>query len=179
MSEIKVAGRYAKSLIDLAVENNALESTYNDMVLFEKAVDETPELEAILKNPIVPLDKKTGILNGVFADKVSKLTIAYFKIVVSKGRSAILFATAQQFIEQYNKLNGIVTADVTSATVLSAAAKEEIVAIVKRELCARQVIINEKVNEKLIGGFILKVGDKQFDASIASGLNKLKKEFAA
>ncbi|MDN3587942.1 ATP synthase F1 subunit delta [Pedobacter aquatilis] len=178
MSEIKVAGRYAKSLIDLAVENNALESTYNDMVLFEKAVDETPELEAILKNPIVPLDKKTGILNGVFADKVSKLTIAYFKIVVSKGRSAILFATAKQFIEQYNKLNGIVTADVTSATVLSAEAKEQVVAIVKRELGAKQVIINEKVNEKLIGGFILKVGDKQFDASIASGLNKLKKEFA-
>ncbi|WP_231459032.1 MULTISPECIES: ATP synthase F1 subunit delta [unclassified Pedobacter] len=178
MSEIKVASRYAKSLIDLAVENNALESTFNDMVLFEKAVDETPELEAILKNPIVPLDKKTGILNGIFADKVSKLTIAYFKIVVSKGRSAILFATAKQFVEQYNKINGIVTADVISATVLSATAKEEVIAIVKKELGAKQVIINEKVDEKLIGGFILKVGDKQFDASIASGLNKLKKEFA-
>ena len=63
MSEIKVAGRYAKSLIDLSVENNALAESYNDMVLFEKVVDDTPELEAIIKNPIVPLDKKIGILN--------------------------------------------------------------------------------------------------------------------
>ncbi|MGM9479231.1 ATP synthase F1 subunit delta [Pedobacter sp. GSP4] len=178
MSEIKVASRYAKSLIDLAVENNGLAESYNDMVLFEKVVDETPELEAILKNPIVPLDKKTGILNGIFADKVGKLTLAFFKIVVNKGRSAILFATAKQFVQQYNQIKGIVTADVTTATALSAAAKEQIVAIVKRELGANEVIVNEKVNDKLIGGFILKVGDKQFDASIASGLSKLKKEFA-
>ncbi len=178
MSEIKVAGRYAKSLLDLAIENNALQDAYNDMVLFEKVVDETPELEAILNNPIVPLDKKTGILNGIFADKVGKLTITFFKTVVNKGRSAILFATAKQFVQQYNQIKGIVTADVVSATVLSDQAKEQIVAIVKKELGANQVIVNEKVNEKLIGGFILKVGDKQFDASIASGLSKLKKEFA-
>jgi len=179
MSEIKVAGRYAKSLIDLAVENDGLAESYNDMVLFEKVVDETPELEAILKNPIVPLDKKVGILNGVFADKVGKLTLTFFKIVVNKGRSAILFATAKQFIKQYNEIKGIVTADVTSATVLSADAKAQIIETVKKEVSANEVIVNEKIDEKLIGGFILKVGDKQFDASIASGLNKLKKEFAA
>ena len=178
MSEIKVAGRYAKSLIDLAVENNGLAESYNDMVLFEKVVDETPELEAILKNPIVPLDKKIGILNGIFADKLGKLTLTFFKIVVNKGRSAILFATAKQFIQQYNKIKGIVTADVTTATALSATAKQEIIAIVKRELGANEVIVKEKINEKLIGGFILKVGDRQFDASIASSLSKLKKEFA-
>ncbi|WP_316808511.1 ATP synthase F1 subunit delta [Pedobacter agri] len=178
MSEIKVAGRYAKSLIDLAVENNGLAESYNDMVLFEKVVDETPELEAILKNPIVPLDKKVGILNGIFADKVGKLSLTFFKIVVNKGRSAILFATAKQFIKQYNEIKGIVTADVTSATTLSAEAKAQIIETVKKELGAKEVIVNEKIDEKLIGGFILKVGDKQFDASIASGLNKLKKEFA-
>jgi len=178
MSEIKVAGRYAKSLIDLANENNALEEARKDMALFEKVVDETPELEAILKNPIVPLDKKLGILNGIFADKVNKLTLSFFKIVVSKGRSAILFATSKQFLQQYNLIKGIVTAHVTTAVQLSDVAKEEIIAIVKKELGANQVIVKEKINEKLIGGFILKVGDKQFDASIANNLNKLKKEFA-
>ncbi|WP_231425874.1 MULTISPECIES: ATP synthase F1 subunit delta [Pedobacter] len=178
MSEIKVAGRYAKSLIDLAVENNGLAESYNDMVLFEKVVDETPELEAILKNPIVPLDKKVGILNGIFADKVGKLSLTFFKIVVNKGRSAILFSTAKQFIKQYNQIKGIVTADVTTATTLSDTAKAQIIETVKKELGANEVIVNEKIDEKLIGGFILKVGDKQFDASIASGLNKLRKEFA-
>jgi F-type H+-transporting ATPase subunit delta len=177
MSEIKVASRYAKSLIDLSIENNALEASFDDMVLFEKVVDETPELEAILKNPIVPLDKKTGILNGVFANKVSALTLAFFKIVVSKGRSAILYGTAKQFVQQYNQIKGIVTAEVTTPIALTEAAKAEIVAIVKKEIGANAVIVKEKINESLIGGFILKVGDKQFDASIANGLNKLKKEF--
>lgn len=178
MSEIKVASRYAKSLIDLAVENNALDKAYQDMVLFEQVIDEAPELEAILKNPIVPLDKKAGILNGIFTDKVSKLSLAFFNIVVNKGRSEILFATAKQFVVQYNLIKGIVTADVTTATTLNDAAKAEIVAIVKKELGANEVIVKAKVNPKLIGGFILKVGDKQFDASIASGLSKLKKEFS-
>ncbi|MFD2284682.1 ATP synthase F1 subunit delta [Pedobacter petrophilus] len=178
MSEIKVAGRYAKSLIDLSVENNVLAESYNDMILFEKVVNDTPELEAILKNPIVPLDKKTGILSGIFAGKVSKLTLSFFTIVVKKGRSSILFATAKQFVKQYNQIKGIVTADVISATALGAEAKAEIVAIVKRELGAKEVIFNEKVDDKLIGGFILKVGDKQFDASIANSLSKLKKELA-
>lgn len=174
----KAGARYAKSLIDLSIEQNALEEIKNDMVFFEGVVDQNSELEAILKNPIVPLDKKTGILNDVFGSKVHQITQSFLRLVVNKGRSAILFDTAKQFIAQYNEIKGIVTAEVTSAIALTEASKAEIVALVKKELGANQVVVKEKVDEKLIGGFILKVGDKQFDASIASGLNKLKKEFA-
>ena len=72
----------------------------------------------------------------------------------------------------------VVTAEVLSATALTDANKAEIIAVVKREIGANEVIIKEKISEKLIGGFILKVGDKQFDASISGSLNKLKKELA-
>ncbi|TKC01825.1 ATP synthase F1 subunit delta [Pedobacter cryotolerans] len=174
----KAGARYAKSLIDLSTEQNALEEIKNDMVFFEQVVDDNSELEAILKNPIVPLDKKSGILKDVFGSKVHQITNSFLKLVVNKGRSAILFDTAKQFIAQYNSIKGIVTAEVTSAIALTEASKAEIVELVKKEIGANEVIVKEKVDEKLIGGFILKVGDKQFDASIASGLNKLKKEFA-
>lgn len=174
----KAASRYAKSLIDLSTEQNALQDMMNDMVLFEKVVDSNSELEAILKNPIVPLDKKAGILNDVFGNKVHQITQSFLKLVVDKGRAGILFETSKQFINQYNFIKGIVTAEVTSAIALNDATKAEIVALVKKEMGANEVVVKEKVDEKLIGGFILKVGDKQFDASIASGLNKLKKEFA-
>ncbi|MCJ0741294.1 ATP synthase F1 subunit delta [Pedobacter montanisoli] len=174
----KAAARYAKSLIDLSKEQNALEEVKNDMVFFEHVVDENSELEAILKNPIVPLDKKQGIVSGIMKDKVHTLTQTFFNLVITKGRSELLFAISKQFIAQYNALNGIVTAEVTSANTLTEANKEEITALVKKELNAKQVVIKEKVNTNLIGGFILKVGDRQFDASIASSLNKLKKEFA-
>lgn len=178
MSENKAASRYAKSLIDLSQEQNALEEIKNDMVLLDQVIDSNPELEAILKNPIVPLDKKAGILDNIFGAKVHAVTKAFLKLVVSKGRSAILFGTAKAFITQYNANKGIVTADVSSAVGLTEANRAEIVAIVKKETGANEVVIKEKINDKLIGGFILRVGDRQFDASILHGLNKLKKEFA-
>ena len=174
----KAGARYAKSLIDLSTEQNALEEIKNDMVFFEQVVDDNSELEAILKNPIVPLDKKAGILNDLFGKKVHQITNSFLKLVVNKGRAAILFDTAKQFIAQYNAIKGIVTAEVTSASALTDANRTEVVALVKKELSASEVVLKEKVNAELIGGFILKVGDKQFDASIASGLTKLKKEFA-
>ncbi len=85
----KAAARYAKSLIDLSTEQNALEEMKNDMVLFEEVVDNNSELEAILKNPIVPLDKKLGILNDVFGSKIHKITQSFLKLVVNKGRAGI------------------------------------------------------------------------------------------
>lgn len=178
MLESKAASRYAKSLLDLSIEQNTLEETKRDMILIAQVIDDSSELEAILNNPIVPLDKKTGILTGLFDGKVSKMTIAFLKQLVSKGRSAILFGVSKAFVSQYNAIKGIVTAEVTSTVALNDASRAEIVSIVKKETGADEVLINEKISEKLIGGFILKVGDRQFDASVLHGLNKLKKEFA-
>ena len=178
MSENKAASRYAKSLIDLSTEQNALQDMYQDMVLIEQVIGGNSELEAILNNPIIPLDKKAGILDNIFGTKVHNITRTFFKLVVSKGRSAILFAASQAFIEQYNFIKGIITAEVTSAIALTDENRADIIAVVKKENGANEVLIKEKVDQKLIGGFILKVGDKQFDASISSSLKKLKKEFA-
>ncbi|PST84103.1 ATP synthase F1 subunit delta [Pedobacter yulinensis] len=178
MSDTKVATRYAKALIDLANENNALEAIMNDMVLLDRVIDENPELEAIMNNPIVSLDKKVGILNAVFAGNVNAVTSSYFKVLVNKGRSDVLYSTAKEFIRQYQVQKGIVKAEVTSATALTEEARTTFKAIVKKELGAEEVLLNEKVDDKLIGGFILKVGDRQFDASMSGSLSKLRKEFA-
>jgi F-type H+-transporting ATPase subunit delta len=178
MSENKAASRYAKSIIDLSIETNSLEEVKSDMALVSKVVGENPQLEAILKNPIVPLDKKAGILTDLFIGKVHPITASFLNLMVSKGRSAIVFSAARQVVTQYNDIKGIVTAEVTSATALTAASKAEVISIVKKETGANEVLVKEKVDGNLIGGFVLKVGDRQFDASIASGLNKLKKEFA-
>lgn len=174
----KAGARYAKSLLDLSKEQNAVEEVKNDMVFFEQVVDGNSELEAILKNPIVPLDKKQGILQGIFGGKVNAITENFLKLIVNKGRAAILFDTAKQFVQQYNAIKGIVTAEVTSASELTGANRAEIIDLVKKELGANEVVVKEKIDPALIGGFILKVGDRQFDASIASSLTKLKQEFA-
>ena len=176
MSEIQVASRYAKSIIDLAVEQNALEPIKKDIELFLGTCRVNPALQAILKNPIISLDKKANILDGLFGDKLHKMILSFFHIVIRKGRSEILYATAKEFISQYNIIKNVVKATVTSASPLS---KENIAQIedVVKQATKGEVILSAQVDPDLIGGFILKVGDKQFDTSLSSKLNKLKKEF--
>ncbi len=176
MSEIQVASRYAKSIIDLAVEQNALEPVKKDIELFLRTCRANPSLQAILKNPIISLEKKVNILDGLFGDKLHKMILSFFHIVIRKGRSEILYVTAKEFVNQYNIIRNVVKATVTSASPLS---KENIAQIeeVVKQATKGEVILSTQVDPDLIGGFILKVGDKQFDTSLSSKLNKLKKEF--
>lgn len=177
MSEIKVASRYAKSLIDLALEQKALEEIKSDMELFVNTLKASPELQAVVKNPIIPYDKKNSIIKALFADKVHKVTSAFLKIVIDKGRAEIIYGTAKEFLNQYYEFKNIVTAKVVSAAPLNEEAKAEIINKIKA-LTGGEVVLIASVDADLIGGFILTVGDKQFDSSIASSLSRLKKEFA-
>lgn len=176
MSEIRVATRYAKSLIDLAIERNELEQVKADIDLFLAATKSSSELVAVLKNPIVPIDKKGKILRGLFGTQITKSTQSFFDIVVNKTRAEVLHATAKEFIEQYNEKKNILKAKVVSATKLTEAAATEITNMVAKAT-GKQVQLEQQVDEKLIGGFLLTVGDKQFDTSIAKSLQKLQKTF--
>jgi F-type H+-transporting ATPase subunit delta len=176
MSEIKVASRYAKSLIDLALEQKALEEIKGDMQLFVNTLKASSELQAVVKNPIIPLSKKNAILKAIFGDKIHKVTSAFLKIVVDKGRAEIIYGIAIEFLNQYNQYKNIVIAKVVSATALNDKARTEIINKVKA-VTGGEVILNEFVDANLIGGFILTVDDKQFDSSIASSLSRVRKEF--
>jgi len=176
MSELTVGARYAKSLIDLAQEENILEEVKKDMELFIDVVKNSHELYAVLRNPIISHDKKIKILDALFGGKVNKVTISFFKIMISKSRGEVLYYTAQEFVNQYNVKKNIIKALVTSATPLSEANKKQITELVKAEV-GGNIILQTKVNPELIGGFILTVGDRQVDTSIANSLKKLKMEF--
>ena len=176
MSEIQVASRYAKSLLDLAEEQNSLEMIKSDIDSFLAIVRSTPELKAVLRNPIISPDKKFAIIKAVFGSSVHEIVLSFFKIVISKGRSEVLFDTANEFVNGYNRSKGIIKAKIISAAPLTEGNKAEILRVVK-EATNNEVVLESVVDEDLIGGFVLKVGDKQFDTSISSSLNKLKKEF--
>ncbi len=177
MSEITVAIRYAKSLIDLAVEQKALEAINADMEFFVRTIKANSELNAVLVNPIIYHDKKIQILDAIFGGKVSPVTIAFFKLMVNKNRAEVLYPAAQEFINQYDVINNIIKATVVSAAELSEANKKTIVAEIEASTKGT-VKLTAKVDPALIGGFILTVGDRQVDTSISSSLTKLKKEFS-
>ena len=177
MSELTVATRYAKSIIDLAVENKSLEETRKDMGLFSQTLRAHHELQAVLANPIIGHARKIRILEAIFEKKINKVTDSFFKIMVNKSRAGILYATSKEFINQYNIIKHISRAYVTTAAPLS----EENRKTIKAELEAAtggKIELHANVDAELIGGFVLTIGDRQVDTSIASDLKKLKKEFA-
>ncbi|MCY4779842.1 F0F1 ATP synthase subunit delta [Sphingobacterium sp. UT-1RO-CII-1] len=178
MSIFTVASRYAKSLIELAEEQNNLDAVKSDVEAVISILKSNSELLAVLKNPIIAVDKKQNILAAIFKDKANQLIVAFFNILVSKGRSNILLDIMEEFIREYNEKKGIVKATVTSATVLSETNLAELQNKITQEVNA-QVILKNIVDPTLIGGFIVRVGDRQIDVSIAGKLNKLEKHFVS
>src|ERR1700757_1317547 len=128
MSELTVATRYAKSLIDLAQEQKTLEEIRKDMEFFTRTLRANSQLQAVLANPIIAHNKKIKILEAIFGKNVSKLTDSFFKIMINKSRAQVLYATATEFINQYNIIKNIIRANVVSATALSEDNRKKIVA---------------------------------------------------
>lgn len=175
MSERSVASRYAKSILDLAVETNVLEAVYQDMIDFLGTCKSSPALQTLLKNPIIPLDKKQSVLMAVFGEKFTELTRSFFQIMIRKERAEIILPAAAEFITQYNFRKKIVIAEITTAVPLSAELETQLLAKVK-ELHAGEIEVRKLVDPEIIGGFILRVEDKQFDSSFRKKLADLKKE---
>ncbi|MDX5419468.1 MAG: ATP synthase F1 subunit delta [Hymenobacteraceae bacterium] len=176
MSELRVASRYAKSLIELAEEKNVLEQVQQDMQLFSKTVSQNRDFQLLLRNPIIKSDKKLAVINAVFKGKVQELTSAFFNIVARKNRESLLESIADSFQKQYNELKGIEMAEVISAVPLSPSMRNEIGKKLVAET-GKQIQLKESVDPSLIGGFVLKVGDRQIDSSVKNSLRKLRNKF--
>ncbi|TDB65145.1 ATP synthase F1 subunit delta [Arundinibacter roseus] len=175
MSIGTVASRYAKSLIELAQEKKVVEEVYQDMVLFKSVATQNRGVMLALSSPVIRHEKKLGILKAIFQDKVNPVSYTIFTIITKKNREAILESIADEFVKQYNLLKGIQKAVVTTSIPLDAALRAQFNAMVNK-MTGMTVELEEKVDEKLIGGYILRVQDQQIDASLKSRLNNLKLE---
>lgn len=178
MSEFRVASRYAKSLLELADEKGVLEEVHNDMQSFANLCKENREFVLMLKNPIIKHDKKRTILEKVFKGKVNDLTMAIFDIITRKNREAVLPGIAREFHHQYNVKKGIEVASVTTAVTLDEGLKSELIDLVKKISGKEKVELKEIVDKDIIGGYVLKVGDRQIDDSIKSKLKALELKFS-
>ena len=172
------ASRYVKSLLSLAVEQNALEEVHKDMQLFDSICGSNHDFIVMLRSPIIRHEKKRDILEKIFKGKVNPLSFAIMDILTSKNREPLLPAIAKEFHTAYNEFKGIRKASVTTAFTLDKDLRNDIESIVRKLSDSKQVELDEKVDKELIGGFILNVGDRQIDASIKSKLKALKVKFA-
>ena len=178
MADARVASRYVRSLLTLAVDQKALEDVHRDMQMFDRVCDSNRDFLVMLRSPIIKHEHKRDILEKLFKKRVHSLTWAILDIITRKNRESILPAIADGFHKAYNEHHGIGFASVTSTVPLDAKLKAEIEAVAKKLSDRTKTEIEEKVDPALIGGFILNVGDKQIDASIASRLRALKLSFS-
>ena len=175
MSVIRIASRYAKSLIDLAQDQNVMAEVVKDMEGFSKMV-ENRDLYLLLKSPIINVGKKADIFNALFEGKVNKLTKAFFDICLRKGREAYLPEIAEEFLNQYKKMMGISSVKLTTAAPISASTLESIKAkLLASDVTDKAVEVETDVDESLIGGFVVQIGDKLIDASVSHKLAQLAK----
>lgn len=177
MSVQRIASRYAKSLFELAQEQGKLERVLEDVKQFRKAT-KNRDLYLLLKSPVVPTAKKLTILDVLFKNRFDELTMAFLRILANKGREMYLPEVGQEFIRQYKQFKHISTVTIRTAVPLS----EEAVKAIRKKLKASQITdekveIVTRVEEDLIGGFILEVDDKIYDASISHKLDKLHRQF--
>ena len=175
MSVGTVASRYAKSLIELAEEKKVVEEVYQDMLFFNQIAKDNRGLMLALKSPVVRHEKKLAILKAIFKDKVNPVSYTIFDIITRKNRESILDSIAAEFITQYNAYKGIQKAVVTTPIPLNPELRKKFSKIVA-DATGKTVELEEKVDDKLIGGYVLRVGDRQIDASLKSRLNELKLE---
>ena len=176
MVSLKVSNRYALSLLSIALEKNMLDTFYNDVKLLINTFNESDELQRVVESPVVRPEVKISILDEIFSRKIDKETINFIHFIIKKRREKILYSVAKRFVELRNEHLGIVELLVRTAFELKDDQKE----ILKErfeKILNKKIIMNFKVNNNLIGGFIAQVGDTVYDASMKHQLELLKKEF--
>ena len=176
MKATRLSSRYAKSLLGLVVEQNKLEDTLSDMKHIVSVCSENKDLSLLLKSPIVKTDKKMSILSEIFSKSISDVTMSFIHIITSKKREMYLEGIAESFISLYKAHNNIESVTLTTAVPIDENTKSEILSYIKKN-GKTEVELTEIINEDILGGMIVKMGDKQLDASVIRDIKELKKTF--
>jgi F-type H+-transporting ATPase subunit delta len=176
MAGTRAAIRYAKAILDLAQTNASTQAVNSDMTSIANAIKESAELKDFLQSPVVKGEIKFSSLNEIFAS-AQKETKGLFQLLLVNKRFELLNDVALQFNALFDTLNGIEMALVTTAIPLTAELEAKVLAKIAT-FSNKTVIIQNSIDPTIIGGFILRMGDKQYNASVANRLQNLKREFS-
>ena len=172
----RAAVRYAQAILDLAKEQNVADTVFADMQQIQKTVSNSEELKDVLGSPLVKVEQKVASLKAIFAN-AGTISIGLFDSLASNKRLSILDEVALSFIALYEQDKGAEVAIVTTAVPLSGELETQILSKVKELTNGKDVTLKSIVDESIIGGFVLRVGDLQYNASIASQLSSLRRSF--
>ena len=173
----RAAIRYAKAVLDQANHANISEVVFGDMKSIQATLAGSKELRVVLQSPVVKAEDKKQALLQIF-EKNSDVTKALIQILTSNKRINLLGGVALAYVDLYNDSKGVKTATVITAVTLTPEIEAKVLSKLKEMTGSDNITINNTIDESIIGGFILRVGDLQYNASIANQLGNLKREFS-
>lgn len=177
MSVYRISYRYANSLMLLAEEKNIFKKISDDADLVFNTLKESKELRAVLKSPVVKIDVKKSLMEKIFENKISTETGSFINFVLEKNREDILFDIFKEFLALVDKKNGVVKARVVSAIDLNDKLKQKMVGDLEKKT-NKKVSAAFSVDPNMIGGFIVRIEDTVYDASVKHQLSLLRKRFS-
>jgi F-type H+-transporting ATPase subunit delta len=175
MSDIKIAGRYAKSLFEKSRETNNADKVAADIVNLNQICVESKDFRLFLSSPLISRSEKKGALSKLFGS-YQQNTRDLFALMTEKGREYLISLVGTEFMRIYNQSKGITDAEVSSAIPLEAATVKSIEEFVKKNTGASEVKLTQKVDESLIGGLTIVFDGRIYDSSVSGQINKMKKE---
>ncbi|TNF75141.1 MAG: ATP synthase F1 subunit delta [Bacteroidetes bacterium] len=174
MSEHRAAYRYAKALMGLAVEQDKVREIERDMHFILDTIQGSDPLKDVLHSPVITDQDKASALKVLFKN-VQPLSSELFNLLAANKRVDILKEVGEQFVALYDKMRGQDIALVTTAVPLNSDLEKKILKQLQ-SITGREVVIENEIDPELIGGFILRIGDLEYNASISSKLENLKRE---
>jgi F-type H+-transporting ATPase subunit delta len=176
MASTRAAIRYAKAILEIAQSKGVAEAVSDDMNLIASTISGNVELSTFILNPTLRVEVKENALLEVFAN-TNGVTKSLFHLLFENKRFEILEAVAVEYSKLFDIMNGVEVAQVTTAIAMDAALEVKVLAKIA-SLSDKKITIESNVDPSIIGGFILRIGDKQYNASIANRLQVLKRELS-
>lgn len=174
MNDSKISVRYAKALFGSAEESDKLDEVRKDMLQIQE-ICKLEEFDYFLSSPVMKGSQKHKVMTAILKDTVQPLTMGLIDLVLKNSRELYLPGIARNYEEQYKKHKGIKSAVLVSATTIDSTVKEKLAKVLKEALDSKIDLSTEK-NKDLIGGFVIRIDDQQYDASVASKLKKIEKQ---
>lgn len=176
MSVEKIANRYAKSLFDEAVANNNLDAAYNDILVIQKTLSGSKELQNFFSNPIIKVAPKISVTQQVFGSVVTAKTLGLLMIMIQNKREPYIKDVTTAFVNMYDGLHNVTKVILTTAVDVDGATLDNIKNIITAKTGYDNLVVTSRVDSNILGGFIAQVNDKVIDASVIARLKKVSNE---
>lgn len=171
-----ISKTYGEALFEIAMEENKMDELFEEVQATAQILKENPELHQLLMHPKISKEEKISVTESIFKGRISDELTGFLNLVIQKERYGELNAILQYFVDKIKEEKGIGIAYVTTAMELKESQKKQIVDKLLETTGYKEMEMHYEVDDTIIGGMVIRIGDRVVDSTIKSKLELLKKQ---